>query len=187
MPSNTQTPSPIRKKLDHFWRILFLTPEGRPKSAKLLYSFCLSLVFMLVYGLCYWFLIDPLEAAFAASSSFVRNFFEAIVPGLLGSIPCCALWFVFKDKSYLPMTYAWLTLFALAGLITLLLLTQDEARAMMLQFYALIVPTGLIAGSVFSWCMYLRWRRNPPSVPAKYTPTSGDKYAYFRQNKHEKK
>ncbi|MDL2235322.1 hypothetical protein LJC07_04110 [Christensenellaceae bacterium OttesenSCG-928-L17] len=159
-----ETPSPLRRKLDQFWTTLFLTPEGRPKSAKLLYTFCLSIVFMLVYGLCYWFLTDPLEAAFQNASPFVRRLFEAIVPGLLGSALCCLFWFVFKDKSYLPTIYTWLAVFALAVLITLLFLTEEDLMGMMLQLYAMLVPTGLISGSVFSWYMYVRWRRSRPAV-----------------------
>jgi hypothetical protein len=160
MPQTNQNPTPLRRKIDRFWSGLFLTPEGRPKSAKLLYAFCLSIVFMLVYGLCYWFLIDPLEQAFASSPAYVRNLFEAIVPGLLGSIPCCAMWFVFKDKSYLPFIYGWLTLFALAALVSLLALTEQGARGVMMRVYLMLVPTGLITGSVFCWLMYVRWRRS---------------------------
>lgn len=171
MPQTNQNPTPLRKKIDRFWAGLFLTPEGRPKSAKLLYAFCLSLVFMLVYGLCYWFLIDPLELAFAASPVFVRNLLEAVIPGLVGSIPCCAMWFVFKDRSYLPFIYGWLSLFAVGTLISLLTMTERESLGMMLKVFAQLVPTGLIAGSVFSWCMYVRWRRN--TMPKQETNAQG--------------
>jgi CDP-diglyceride synthetase len=159
MPSKPQVKSEFSKKVDRFLAGLFLTPEGRPKSAKLLYSFCLSLVFMAVYGLCYWFLVTPLEQAFSASSPAVRNLFEAVVPGLAGSALCCSLYFVFKDKSYLPCTYTWLTLFAIAAVAALIALTEREARSAALYFSALLIPTGLVSGSAFSWRMYLRWRR----------------------------
>lgn len=149
----------MRRKMDKFWTALFLTPEGRPKSAKLLYSFCLSIVFMVVYGLCYWFLTDPLEHALASASPLIRNLFEAIVPGLVGSAICCSLYCICKDKSYMPFIYTWLLLFALAALVTLLSVTEGEYVSMLLRVYALIVPTGLISGSVFSWGMYVRWRR----------------------------
>jgi hypothetical protein len=151
--------------LDRFWASVFLTPEGRPKSAKLLYSFCLSIVFMLVYGLCYWFLIDPLEQALAAFSPALRNLFEAMVPGLAGSVLCCGLCLVFKDKTYPLRVYAWLTVFALAAVITLLALTERGSRDAALYIFLLLVPTGLISGAGFSWLMYIRWR--PGQIPQK--------------------
>jgi len=164
MRSADQAPPPSRSRLDSFLAGLFLTPEGRPKSAKMLYSFFLSLVFMAVYGVCYWFLIDPLEAAFAASSALVRNLFESIVPGLTGSILCCAFHIILKDKSYLLFTYIWLLVFALAALISLLILTERESIGMMLQLYGLLVPVGLVSGFAFSLSMYLRWRAKDPAA-----------------------
>lgn len=160
MPAKKSAPpSPLRRKIDKFWVNLFLTPEGRPKSAKLLYSFCLSIVFMLVYGLCYWFLIDPLEHAFAEASPLLRNLLETILPGLAGSVLCCSLYFVFKDKGYMVFIYSWILLFALAALITLISVTDSENVGIMLQIFTQFVLTGLITGSAFSWYMYIRWQR----------------------------
>ena len=159
MPKTSQAPTSFRKKVDRLWATLFLTQEGKPKSAKLLYTFCLSLVFLLVYGLCYWFLIDILEQTFAAASTFIRNLLEAVLPGLAGSILCGTFFFVFKDKSYLPVIYTWILVFALAVLVSLLLLTDRGSLGMMLGVYSSIVLTGLVSGSVFSWYMYIRWKR----------------------------
>ena len=163
MPGGSRTP-PVRGKLDRFWAGLFLTPEGRPKSAKLLYTFCLSLVFLLIYGACYWFLIDPLERAFHGSPVLVRNLFESILPGLAGSVLCCAFYFVFKDKSYLPFIYSWLTVYAVTALVSLLLMTDKENMGLLLQLYVLIVPAGLVSGSVFSWWMYALWRSGTRTI-----------------------
>ena len=47
-------------------------------------------------------------------------------------------------------------------------MTERESLGMMLSVYLMLVPTGLISGSVFSWCMYVRWRRSrmPQSINA---------------------
>ncbi|MCL2671407.1 MAG: hypothetical protein FWF10_05170 [Clostridiales bacterium] len=159
-----QSTTPLRRKIDRFWAGLFLTPEGRPKSAKLLYAFCLSIVFVLIYGFCWWFLVgDPLEQALSGMPAFVQKLVPAILPGLAGSIPCCAFWFVLKDKSYLPFIYGWLAVFALAVLLTLLSLMERELLGMMLLLYAQVVLPGLLIGSAFSWGMYVRWRRRRPT------------------------
>ncbi|MDR0841778.1 MAG: hypothetical protein LBN26_10435 [Christensenellaceae bacterium] len=164
MPNKSTQASPLRKKLDHFWVGLFLTPEGRPKSAKLLYSFCLSIVFMAVYGLCYWFLIGPLHTAFAANHT-VELLATAVIPGLCGSIVCGAFWFVFKDKSYPLTIYIWLIVYALAALAGMLFVIGRDGEMLkaFFSFFAQLVPTGLLSGAALSWYMYARWRRNRPA------------------------
>ena len=147
--------SKLRTKLDSFWRVLFLTPEGRPKSSVLLYGFCLSIIFMLLYGLSYFFLIDVLEQLFAEASVTVRNVFEAVIPGLVGSMVICPLWFVFKNKRLMPAAFIWLIAFALIAIPLMALLTGDaQSFGIFMYFYAMIVPTGLVTGAVFTFLMY---------------------------------
>lgn len=148
--------SNFRKKLDRFWSVLFLTPEGRPKSAVLLYSFCLSLLFVIVYGICYYFLIDVLENAFASSSTAVRNIFESLIPGVAGSIPCCALCFAVKDRRIVPAAYVWLCVYAAAALISMLFICEEGEYSVFLYFFVMIVPAGLITGTAFTHHMYRR-------------------------------
>lgn len=148
--------SNMRNKLDRFWAALFLTPEGRPKSATLLYSFCLSLLFMTVYGICYFFLIDVIENAFTGSTAGMRNVAEAVIPGLAGSLLCCSLWFAFKDKRLVPAAYIWLTFFAVAALVAMALICEAEEYSIFIYFFLLIVPTGLITGASFTHYMWGR-------------------------------
>lgn len=144
----------LKHRLDRFWAALFLTPEGKPKSAFLLYSFCLSLVFLAVYGVSYFFLIDALEALFAQSSVTVRNIFESVVPGLAGSAVCCAPWLAIKNKRMLPAAYIWLALYALAALAAMAFLVEGEEFRVFLYFYLMLVPCGLVSGAVFSFLMF---------------------------------
>jgi len=149
----------FREKMDRFWAVLFLTEEGRPKSALMLYSFCLSLLFFGIYAFAYGFLLDVLEKLFATYSVAVRNAFQAIVPGVAGSIVCSSLFFLFKDRRLVPATYIWLTLYALAALIGMLLVTAGEESRIFLYFYAMLVPTGLISGDAAMFLLYRRYRR----------------------------
>ena len=146
----------LRHKLDRFWAALFLTPEGKPKSAFLLYSFCLSLVFLIAYGVSYFFLINVLKKAFAQSSVAVRNIFESLVPGLAGSLVCCAPWFFIKNKRMLPAAYIWLALYAVAALMAMAFLAGSGDFRIFLYFYLMLVPSGLVSGAVFSLLMFRR-------------------------------
>lgn len=144
----------FRKKMDRFWAALFLTPEGRPKSAVLLYSFCLSLLYLVVYGTAYFFLIDAIESAFAGSGVALRNIMQSLLPGLAGTIVCCSLWFAIKDRRIVPAAYVWLALFAAASLVTTALLTDGEGFRIFLYFFLMLVPTGLVSGAIFTFLMF---------------------------------
>ncbi len=148
--------SKFRRKLDRFWSVLFLTPEGRPKSAVLLYSFCLSLLYVIIYGICYFFLIDVIENAFVSASAVMRNVFESVVPGVTGSIICCPLWFIVKDKRIVPAAFVWMCAYAVAALISMAFLCEGTEYSIFLYFFAMIVPVGLITGTAFTHHMYRR-------------------------------
>ncbi len=150
----------LRKKLDRFWAALFLTEEGKPKSAVFLYSFCVSLLFAIIYGIAYNFLIDWIETLFADSSSvFMRNLLQSVVPGLAGSVVCCSTWFGFRDRRLVPAAYLWLTFFALAALIGMAFICEQGEYRIFLYFFAMLVPVGLISGAAFSFAMYHRYQK----------------------------
>lgn len=149
----------LREKLDRFWAALFLTEEGRPKSATLLYSFCLSLLFFGVYAFAYGFLIDRIELAFATQPVPVRNALQSALPGLAGSAVCCSMWFLFKDRRLVPAAYLWLTVYALAALVAMAFITSGEEYRIFLYFFALLVPAGLVSGAAASFLLYRQFRR----------------------------
>ena len=51
--------SKFDRKLDGFFRGLFFEENGKPKSASLLYSFLMAILFILVYGACYLLFCQP--------------------------------------------------------------------------------------------------------------------------------
>ncbi|HWQ59007.1 MAG TPA: hypothetical protein VN540_08270 [Clostridia bacterium] len=149
----------LRHKLDRFWAALFLTPEGKPKSATLLYSFCLSILYLAIYGISYFFLIDVLERLLSAQSVTVRNIFESVVPGLAGTVVCCSLWFVIRNRRIVPGAYVWLALYAVASLVAMVLMSSGEDFRIFLYFYLMLVPAGLVSGAAFTLLMFLKTLR----------------------------
>ena len=149
----------LRQKLDRFWAALFLTEDGRPKSASMLYSFCLSLVFLAVYALLYGFLFDWLETQLALQSVPLRNLFESVVPGLAGTLVCCPLFFAFKDRRLVPAAYLWLIVYALVAVVTMLFLTSGEEFKIFLYFFGMFVPVGLVSGALASFLLLRRFNR----------------------------
>lgn len=150
----TTNNSKFRRKLDQFWRVLFLDEHGRPKSAQFLYSFCLSLLFFVVYALSYSFLIDILEKAMPSASVLARNIVQCVLPGIAGSVVCCALFFVFSDRKLVPLAYLWLVAYALVALLVMAFLVSREEYMIFLYFFAMLVPVGLITGGVTSLLLF---------------------------------
>lgn len=146
----------LRSKLDRFWSVLFLDENGRPKSAIFLYSFCLSLLFFVVYALSYGFLIDVIETALADQTVLVRNVFQSVLPGLAATVVCCAMFFLFPDKRLVPAAYLWLATYALAAVVTMLFITEKEEFRIFLYFFAMLVPVGLISGGAISALLFRR-------------------------------
>ena len=155
---STSNPTPLRRKIDQFWRVLFLDERGRPKSAMFLYSFCLSLLFFAIYATSYGFLIDLIETSLPNASVLVRNIAQSVLPGLAGSIVCVALFPVFPDRRLVPTAYIWLAVYALVALIMMAFLIGKDEFLIFLYFFAMLVPTGLISGGVTSLLLFQRYR-----------------------------
>lgn len=159
-------PSRFQRWIDRTLTAIFFTPEGKPKSALLLYSFCLSLVFFVVYGVAYFFLIDVLENALAATASVtLRNIAQSIVPGLAGTVVCCLAWFIPGDKRLLPYTFLWLCAYAIILLVTMIFLLDTDQYAFFFAFFLRLVPVGVVSGTLASQILYRRWlRKRPPNA-----------------------
>lgn len=149
----------LRQKLDQFWRVLFLTEEGRPKSAMFLYSFCLSLLFLIVYSLSYGFLIDVIEKSFPGSTVLVRNILQSVLPGLAATLVCCSFFFLFPDKRLIPAAYLWLAVYAVIAFVTMAFMSSGEELQIFLYFFAMLVPVGLISGGLISFLLLNRHNR----------------------------
>lgn len=100
----------LSQKIDHLCSVLFLTEEGKPKSATLLYSFCVSLLFIVIYFFSYFLMIDPLENLFSGASTQARYAVQVVIPAIVGSIPCALLSYAFKEekKNIVPSAFRWM-------------------------------------------------------------------------------
>ncbi len=150
--------SKFQKKLDQWSRAIFLTKEGKPKSATLLYSFALALLFIIVYGAAYVLLTPVLENALSTSSAGVRNLAEIVLPAIAGSIPCVVLSFAFRTRRELvPQAYLWLAVFLVLMLLFMALLAGSwDVYRVFLFTLALPFAVSLVIGGGAAW---LIWRR----------------------------
>ena len=150
------------ERADRFWEAFLITKNGKVKSSLLMNSFCLCLLFMAVYGLCFWVLVDPLHALLAGLPTGLENLFSALVPTLLGTGVCCLCWPLCKEKRTFTAAFFWMLLWALAILLTMVVLMWGETGTMtlFLRFYLLLVPAPVLAGNAAAILLYRRhWAR----------------------------
>ena len=160
----------VTKAADSFWSAFQMTENGKVKSTLLLYSFCLCWVYIAVYVVAFACLLDPLEAMCSGAPTAVVYLVEILVPTLVGTAACFLPWPLFKEKRLIPASYVWMFLLAVACLITMLVLMQNEpeTRRLFLLFFLQAVPAPVLLGCALSACLYYRhWKRHPAAaVPA---------------------
>ena len=136
-----------------------LTENGHVKSTLLLNSFCLSILFLAVYGAAFFLLTDPIHAWLALAPRAVENLVSALLPALIGTAICALTHLICHPQTVLA-AYGWLLLLALASLVTMLLLLRGDSGAsvLFLQLFGMMVPVPLLMGFGSSW--WLLRRRN---------------------------
>ena len=152
-------PSKLSKKIDHICRVIFLTEEGKPKSPTLLYSFCLALVFIIVYFIAYFLFVDTLEEIFANVNTQTRNVLEIILPGVLASIPCSLLSYAFKERMNLVLAaYAWFAIiFVMIAILMIFYCDWSDGATDYLLFMEVLgwpFLISILCGGAFSSLIY---------------------------------
>ena len=149
--------SNLSKKIDGWARAIFLTKEGKPKSASLLYSFALALFFVVVYVAVFTLLIPLIEKGLSGTPVWVRNCAEILIPAVLGSLPCAGMGFVSKKRPELIVqAYAWLAVFFVMTLIIMLLTAGGNTSALGMMVFALLAPffAAIVIGGTAALLIY---------------------------------
>ena len=156
--------SSFQRKVDHICRVIFLTEEGKPKSTLLIYSFSLALLFIVVFLVSYWLLLEPLEKALSDSSVMLRNIVEYTVPAVAGCIPCVALSFAFKVRmNMVPAAFTWLCVIDLIMIVTMVFMVDRTDWATEYRLFLTIVGIPMLIsaalGTVASQVVYRRRKK----------------------------
>ena len=162
--SRAQRKEKWEKREKSFWKAFLFTEDGKPKSGLILYTFCLSFVFLLLYLLIFSLVLEWLGKPLEAIPAFWGNLLQSLAAGALG-LGCA--WLAHRllpDKRLIFGSYVWLTLFALAAVITLLIILRGTgASGGMLVFFGWFVAIPLAMGLAGSYALY---RRDYAPAPA---------------------
>lgn len=132
---------------------LFVNKDKILKSPRVMYAFFLSLFFMVIFGMLYATLAEPLYNLISiANHPRLTGFLQCLVVSVLG-VPICCLFFMLKDKRLVPMGFAFFGLMTILFYVSIFLLTP-ESREIALTLVTLYFPIPAILGSITTWSIY---------------------------------
>ena len=162
-----------RKKWDEraksFWKTFLFTENGKPKSGFLVYTFCLSVVFIALLLIGFNFIVDWLSPLTESWPVALGNLFASLCVSAAVCLIGALLRRLMSDKRLMLGTYLWLLLYLVASVITMaLLLRNAETMGVFLHFvlWFAAIPVGL--GLLLFYLLYRRDYR--PPVPVQEEP-----------------
>ena len=132
------------------------TKDGKMKSGTVVYSFSLAVLFLIVYGAAYYFLIDVLAPMTQGLPIWASDAVGAVIPALIGGLVCLIPVLLLSERKYAVFAYIWIAVFAIAFLIAMLVQLKDEkdALSVFLRLFVIMVPAPLLFGGGMAWYFY---------------------------------
>ena len=124
-----------------------------------MYAFALSFLFIFIYGIAYFVLLQPLDGMLAGRLSVrLVNIIESTVPSLAATVLCMCTFIVIQEKKIIPLAYAFI--FVYAVVILIIILADQGTEDPMLQAYLLFVPIPVVMGCAASALIYVLSHKN---------------------------
>ena len=147
----------LQKLEKSFWRSFLLTEDGKPKSGMLIYTFCLSFVFLGIYILAFWMVIEELSDPLASLPPVLGNLIQSVLVGVAASALSGLMHILLPDKRLAFGTHLWLALYVVASVITLaILLKEADLIGAMLMFALWFAVIPLVMGLTVTYLLYRR-------------------------------
>ena len=148
-----------------FWKSFLMTEDGKPKSGLLIYTFCLSFVFLGLYIIAFWFAIEELTQPLSALPPVLGNLIQSLTVGAVGAGLSALLHILLPDKRLAFGTHLWLAVYVIASIITLAILLEVwDTIAVMLVFAFWFAVIPLAIGLTVTYLLY-RKDYKPPVQP----------------------
>ena len=149
-----------------FWKTFLFTENGKPKSGLVLYTFCLSFVFLAIYMAAFYYAIEWLTPVMSGLPVFLSNLLQSLAVSAAVLLIGWLLHRLLKDKRLVFGSYLWLALYAVAVCITMMIMLRGSgAIPAFLTFFAWFVLIPLVLGLVMTYLMYRMDYVAPSSAP----------------------
>lgn len=158
----------LEKMEKGFWRSFLLTEDGKPKSGLLIYTFCLSFVFLGIYIGAFWVIIEELTQPLSALPPVLGNLIQSLLVGILASALSTGMHMLLPDKRLAFGTHLWLAVYVVACVITLAVMLADwELIATMLTFALWFAVIPVAMGLAVTYLLFRRDYAPPRQVEEK--------------------
>lgn len=145
------------KREKNFWKAFLFTEDGKPKSGLMVYTFCLSIVFVLLYIGAFNLIINWLSPVTAEWPVFAGNLVQSLAAGVVGVLAALILHRIFSEKRLMLGTYLWLAGYILLVSVSMIFMLGDwEAFVAFLHFFAWFAAIPVALGLIVSYFLYRR-------------------------------
>lgn len=159
-----------KKRERKFWRAFLFTEDGKPKSGLVIYTFFLSIGFLLLYLLAFDRSIEWLTPALASLPPLWSNLLQSLAASGAVLLVGVVLHRLFKDKRLMFGCYLWLAFYAVAVLITMLIMLWGTgAWREFLGFFGWFVVIPVALGLLVTGLLYRR-DYAPPDLSQEVEP-----------------
>lgn len=140
-----------------FWKSFLFTENGKPKSGLIIYTFCLSFVFVGLYIAGFWLVIETVSPRLEGLPILWGNLLQSLLVGAAGCALSALLHLLLPDKRLAFGAHIWLAVYAVACVVTLcVMLGRWEDISAMLVFCGWFVAIPLAMGLVTTWLLFRR-------------------------------
>lgn len=140
----------------------FVDRFNRRKSPIALAAFGAALLYIVIFGVLYALLAEPLYHAVSLGSPTATTVAHTIIIAVIGTAVCCLL-FLLKDKHVAPYGFLGLAV-ALCMFYIAALLLEDGARTLMLYLITIYGVAPVLVGNAVTWPIYLKIKRANPAL-----------------------
>lgn len=160
-----------RKKWDErgkrFWSSFLFTENGKPKSALMIYTFSLSVVFIAIHLAGFHYIVDLLTPLTESWPVLWGNLLGSLSVSALAVGVGCVLHRLMSDKRLMFGTYLWLALYVAASIVTMAIMLRGTGAMpefMIFALWFLLIPLAL--GLLVFYLLYRRDHHPAPPPEA---------------------
>ena len=166
------------KREKGFWKAFLFTKDGKPKSGLLIYTFCLSFLFIGLFILTFFFFIDWLTPMLESAPPVLSNLAVSAAVSAVGILAGALLHRFLQEKRLFFGTYLWLTVYLAAVLVTMLLMLRGTGGTeAFLYFFLWFMAIPVLSGLPVS---YLLFRKDYKPAAQQGEPEPWKKYTQRR-------
>ena len=158
----------------------FIDKHNRRKSPIALAAFGAALLYMVLFGVLYGLLAEPLYYAVSLGTPTATTVVHTIIIAVIGTAICCLL-FLLKDKRVAPYGFFGLAV-ALCMFYAAALLLEDDARSLMLYLITIYGLAPVLVGNAVTWPIYLKIKRANPTLNHRKTMAEELREAVEKEN-----